>query len=413
MSSTALPPASARAIRTTVLVAALGYFVDIYDLLLFAVVRVTSLRSLGVPADRLLDQGVLLINLQMVGMLLGGVLWGVLGDKRGRLSVLFGSIVLYSLANLANATAHSVAMYGLWRFLAGVGLAGELGAGVTLVSEMMPARARGYGTTIVAAVGLSGAVVAALVGRTLSWRSAYVVGGCLGLLLLLARVSLFESGMFHKVQGTAARRGDLRMLFGSGARLGRYVACILTGVPIWFVVGILVTFSPEMARAMGATGPVAAGTAVLWCYAGLIVGDVATGLISQALRSRRKVVAGAVVLTAAVVAVYLHQRGPSPAGMYVLCAALGLGAGYWAVFVTVAAEQFGTNLRATVTTTVPNFVRGSVVPLTFAFKALQGPMGLLHAAALVGAVSITLALASVLGLSESFGRELDYLEHQD
>jgi len=404
---------SSRAITVTVLVAALGYFVDIYDLLLFTIVRVKSLQDLGVPLAQSLDQGLELLSIQMAGLLFGGLAWGVLGDKKGRLSVLFGSILLYSLANLANAFVQSVEAYRWLRFIAGVGLAGELGAAVTLVSEMMPARSRGYGTAVVAGVGLLGAVAAALVARNFAWRHAYLIGAGLGFALLALRVRMFESGMFDRALASEAPRGDVRMLVSPPARLFKYLRCILIGIPIWYVVGILVGSAPEFARALRSpdAATITSGDAVLFAYVGLAVGDLSSGSLSQFIGSRRKVVAGFLAITAAAVAWYLTQSEPSRAGFYAACGALGFGIGYWAVFVTVGAEQFGTNLRATVATSVPNFVRGSVPLLTASFKYLRAHgMTLVGSAAVLGAACMAIALASLWGLDETHGKELDYTE---
>lgn len=395
----------------TVLIGALGYFVDIYDLLLFSIVRTASLRDLGVAPSESLTVGLSLLSWQMWGLLLGGLLWGVLGDKRGRVSVLFGSILLYSTANIANAFVHTLGQYEFWRFVAGVGLAGELGAAITLVSETLPAKHRGYGTAVVAGVGLFGAVLAAYVGKTYSWRTAFIIGGVLGFALLLTRVTMLESGMFGRVRQEGVRRGDLAMLFLSPARLFRLLRCVLIGLPIWFVVGILVTGAPEFARAFHVTGEVTGASAVQWTYLGLVVGDLGSGALSQWVGSRRKVVLWFLVLTTGLVMAYLAQSGGTSTQLYALCAAMGFGIGYWAVFVTIAAEQFGTNLRATVTTSVPNFVRGSVPLLTAAFIGLkQHGMSLVGSAMVVGGACLTLALASLWWMEETYGRELDYLE---
>lgn len=404
-------PLTSRILNVTVLVCALGYFVDIYDLLLFSIVRVPSLRGIGVPEDRLLADGVLLLNAQMTGLLLGGILWGVLGDKRGRRSVLFGSIALYSVANIANAFVTDVTTYAVLRFVAGVGLAGELGAAVTLVSEVMTKETRAYGTAIVAAVGILGAVVAALIGNMFQWQVAYLVGGGLGLLLLLARATLTESDMFRQTAATAgSRRGDLRLLLASPKRAMRFLNCVLVGLPIWFGIGILVTFSPEISRELGVSGVVVAGTSVAFAYAGASVGDLASGVISQIVRSRIHTLIGFIAFTAAAMFAILFSRGLSPAGFYVLMMVLGFGAGYWAVFVTNAAEQFGTNLRATVATTTPNLVRGSVVPMTLAFTALAPSLGLVRSALVLGVATILIALWAARSLQETWGRDLDFVE---
>ena len=400
-------------INSAVLVGALGYFVDIYDIVLFSIVRVSSLKSIGVAPGEMVNIGVFLINMQMIGMLLGGLIWGVLGDKRGRISVLFGSIFLYSIANIGNAFVTSVPAYGAFRFLAGMGLAGELGAAITLVSEVMTKETRGYGTSIVAAVGICGAVAAALIGDSFSWQTAYIVGGCLGLTLLMTRIRLIESGLFSELKGPALKKGDLRMLVNSWERFSRYLRCILIGLPIWFVIGIIITFSPEIAKELGVTGPVAAGKAIMYCYIGLAFGDIASGLLSQFLGSRKKIVAGFLALTATFITGTLLCRGLSPEAFYALCALLGVSTGYWAMFVTIASEQFGTNLRATVTTTVPNFVRGSVVPLALVFRALSPTTGLVNAALMIGAGCLIVASLALIGMSETFGKDLNFIELSD
>jgi putative MFS transporter len=406
--SPALPE---RAARLAVVVAALGYFVDIYDLLLFGIVRVPSLQDLGLEGDEVRRIGALLLNAQMLGLLAGGLLWGVLGDLRGRKSVLFGSILLYSLANLANAAVTNVEAYAAMRFIAGVGLAGELGAGVTLVSELMHRERRGLGTMVIAGFGTLGAVVASLVGDLLPWRWAYVVGGCLGLALLALRVGVLESGMFEQTRAAGGvRRGVFLALFTSADRARRYLACILVGLPIWYAVGLLILFAPEFARAVGVGEGVTAGRAILFCYLGLSVGDFASGAFSQWLRSRRKAMLVYVLALQGVVLAYLLGRGYSPAAFYGLCLAVGFFAGYWAVFMANASEQFGTNLRATVTTTVPNVVRGAVVPITLAAEALRGPLGLTGAALAVGGVCTALALLALALLPERFSADLDYVE---
>lgn len=399
-------------LNLTVFVAALGYFVDMFDLLLFPIVRQPSLADLGFPpGEAQLGVGALLLNAQMVGMLLGGIFFGVLGDRKGRLSTLFGSIALYSVANLANAYVSGIPGYAFWRFLAGFGLAGELGAAVTLVAEVLPKDLRGYGTAVVASVGVFGTVTAALVGRTLTWRHAYLLGGCLGLVLLFLRVGIRESLMFRKGEADGAvKRGDFFSLFTSRHRFSRYLRCILIGLPLWFMMGILVIFVPEFGPSLRVTGRIHPGTAIAFFYCGVTVGSLVTGFLSQALGSRIKVVAICMAASFAGVTLFLLGRGFSPAGLYALLAAMGLAGGYWAVYVTIAAEQFGTNLRATVATTVPNFLRGSVVLITSGFLLLKAPLGLLGAAWVVGIACFALAAYSLAGLEDTHGRDLDFLE---
>lgn len=391
-------------------VGALGYFVDIYDLLLFSIVRIPSLKSLGVADAQLLDRGVFLLNVQMAGLLIGGLIWGIWGDKRGRVSVLFGSILMYSTANIVNAFVHTTEMYASLRFIAGIGLAGELGAAITLVSEVMDKDTRGWGTTIVAAVGICGAVVAALVGDFFSWRIAYVVGGVLGLVLLLLRVRLYESGLFSQMHKSEIRRGDFRMLFATRERFVKYVSCILIGIPTWYVIGILMTFSPEFGRALGVHGIVQGSKAIMFSYMGITVGDIVSGYLSQRLRSRKKALWTFLIFTGTVSLVYLNSRDAGLVWIYILCGMLGFGGGYWAIFVTNAAEQFGTNLRATVTTTTPNFVRGTVVALTLAVTGFKSLFGLINASLIVGFISFGLAFGALYFTKEPYGKDLNYYE---
>ena len=392
-----------------VLVGALGYFVDIYDLILFSVVRVPSLKSLGLADAEVLNAGLKILNWQMTGMLLGGILWGVMGDKKGRISVLFGSILLYSLANFANAFVQTPQAYAWLRFVAGFGLAGELGAAITLVSESLPKEKRGLGTTLVATVGVSGAVVANLVARNFDWRHAYMVGGSLGFLLLVLRISIFESGLFEKSKKEDARRGDLVLLFSNFERVKRYFSCILIGLPTWFVVGILITLSPEIAKSLGIPG-VTGGDAVMYAYSGLVLGDFASGLSSQGLKSRRSVVLIFLALSFCATA-FQVALSHSAQSYYGFCLFSGFAVGYWAMFVTIAAEQFGTNLRATVAITVPNWARGALVPISIAFKSLLASgYSLVQGVLVVGGVCVAVAFASAWGLKESFGRDLDYME---
>ncbi len=398
-----------------VIVAALGYFVDIYDLLLFSIVRRPSLSSMGVPDDQLFTQGEFLLQVQMTGLLIGGLIWGIMGDKRGRLSVLFGSILLYSIANIANGFAATVNQYAVLRFIAGIGLAGELGAGVTLVAEVLPTRLRGYGTTLVASVGLMGAVLANFVAKQFEWRIAFFIGGGLGLLLLIARVSVFESGVFLKLKEQTVQRGNFLQLFTNGPRFKKFMGTIFIGLPIWFTIGILVTFSPEFAEALHIDGVISAGDAVMYSYIGLAVGDLSSGFISQLLQSRKKVVLFYIFLTLFMFLLYLFTPGRSVFYFYVTCFLLGVGIGYWALFITIAAEQFGTNLRSTVATSAPNFIRGTVVPLTLSFRYLRGQFadsdsGVIYGALIIGVFTICVALIALTAIQETFGRDMNFLE---
>lgn len=414
-------------LNLTVLVGALGYFVDIYDLVLFGIVRQASLAGLGLTdPGAVLRTGEYLISMQMLGMLVGGILWGVWGDKRGRLSVLFGSIALYSLGNFLNAFVTNVPQYAVLRFITGFGLAGELGAAITLVSEVLPKETRGYGTAVVAGVGVSGAILANVVAHVEAstwtrltfgwiqlqpWQWTYITGGILGFALLLLRIGVAESGMFRRQAETpGVARGDLRMLFTDWGRFRRYVQCMCIGLPIWFVAGIMVNFAPETARGLGVTGRIVAGDAVAIYYTGLILGDFGSGILSQLLHSRRRAVALALGGTALGILAYAFWPGLTARGVYVLCFLLGVSTGYWAVFVTMASEHFGTNLRATVTTTVPNFVRGALPLMLLIYAPLRETGGVLMGVLLVGGAVLALAFGALWGLPETHGRDLDFVE---
>ncbi|MEJ7602911.1 MAG: MFS transporter [Kofleriaceae bacterium] len=406
-----------RAAKLAVLVAALGYFVDIYDLILFGMVRTTSLKDLGYTTQAALtEHGIYLFNMQMAGMLVGGVLWGVIGDKRGRLSVLFGSIAIYSLANLANGFVTDISAYAVCRLIAGIGLAGELGAGITLVSELLGRYQRGIGTAIVAGVGIAGGLLAGLLGGAfpgigVHWTTAYIIGGVMGLALLVLRIGVVESGMFSTLaRRTDVSRGNFFRLFTDRARFTRYLAIICVGVPVWYVIGILCVLSPELGVALGLETPPNAARALFLFYGGCAFGDLGSGLISQWFRSRKKALALFLTSGTLVTVLYFAIGGMSDTGFYVLCTLGGFSMGYWAVFVTTAAELFGTNLRATVTTTVPNFVRGSAVLLTLGFRELIGPLGMVGAAIAVGVFSFGIAFVGLARLHETFSVDLDYHE---
>ncbi len=398
-------------VMTTVIVAALGYLVDIYDLILFSIVRVKSLKEIGVADEYLSAVGLDIMGKQMLGMLLGGLLWGILGDKLGRLSVLFGSILIYSIANAANGFVTDVETYKWLRFVAGIGLAGELGAGITLVSEVMSKEKRGIGTTIVASVGIAGAILAYVISEMFDWRNAFILGGVLGLFLLLMRISVFESGMFKNLKETKIQRGNFFQLFSDKRLFIKYLKCILTGLPTWFVIGILAFSAPEYGKAFGMSeAPKSAGQAIMWCYVGLIVGDLVSGFLSQYLKSRRIALLTFLGLSAVMVSFYLSSGDMTLTMMNFKCFLLGCGMGYWAMFVTVASEQFGTNLRSTVTTTVPNFVRGLLDPMQLMFRALIPSIGIVGAGWLFGAITISIAALAVYLSEETFGKDLDYTD---
>ena len=410
---------STKSVVFLVIVASLGYFVDIYDLLIFLIVRKQSLHDIGVSDVELRTKGEFIVNIQMFGLLLGGILWGIIGDKFGRIKVLFGSILLYSLANFANGLVTDYTTYATVRFIAGIGLAGELGAGITLVSETMSKDKRGYGTMIVAVIGLFGAAAANIVSK-FGWQNAYFIGGGLGMLLLLLRVGTFESGMFKHAEQSNVSKGNFWMLFNDRKRFFKYLNCILIGIPLWFVVGILIGQSPEIGEELGAAETLNAGTGVMYTYIGLSFGDMFAGLFAQITKSRRLTMLVFQLMSVVSVVFYLNSHGITNSQFIGICLFVGFFIGYWATFVTIASEQFGTNIRATVTTTVPNFVRGSLIPITWGFEFLvkhfkaEGYKNSLVVSSyiMMGIVTI-IALVALSKLKESFNKDLNYIEEHE
>jgi MFS family permease len=407
--ATVASPKVTRNIIFLVLVASLGYFVDIYDLVIFSIVRLESLRDIGISEANIRLQGVYVINMQMFGLLLGGIIWGIIGDKFGRIRVLFGSILLYSIANFANGLVHDINSYAIIRFIAGIGLAGELGAGITLVTETLSKEKRGYGTMIVAVIGLFGAVAAATVAKY-GWRNAYFVGGGLGIVLLLLRLGTFESGMYKNVAQSKVSKGNIFMLFNNGARLKKYLYCILIGAPLWYVVGILITQAKEFGVALGSKEVLSAGSGILYSYVGIAVGDIFAGLLAQITKSRKLTMAVFLLLSLVSVTAYLSTKGITSSQFVWLSFFMGCTVGYWATFVTIAAEQFGTNIRSTVTTTVPNFVRGSLIPINWAFDALVKHNGMITSGYIMMGILTAISLLSLSQLKETFGKDLNYVE---
>ncbi len=404
--------ASSSRVYLAVAAAALGFMVDAYDLLLFNALRVPSLTDLGLVGDAITKQGLLLFNLQLGGMLIGGFSWGVLGDKYGRQNILFGSILVFSAATLSNAFVHSIPAYAVCRFIAGLGLAGEMGAGITLVSELLAKEKRGYGTMIVAASGVIGGVSAGLIGDMLSWRTAYLIGGALGLSLLVLRMIVHESSMFDELKRRTSlhTRGDLRVLFLKRDALLRFIKCVVVGLPMWVVLGFLISFAPELARALKLPNAVTTGQVMVYFNVGLGIGEISSSVFSQWFQTRKKVVVAYLGLLSVAVVFYLNAHQASTFYFCMVCGVLGLGAGYWSVFLTLAVEQFGTDLRSTAACVVPTVVRALVLPGSLVLSLLQPSLGLVTTLSIMFAVAVLLALGGLWFLSETFARDLNFQE---
>ncbi|MBS4043963.1 MAG: MFS transporter [Chitinophagaceae bacterium] len=393
-----------------VIVAALGYFVDIYDLLLFSIIRVPSLQSLGLNETQIADEGLKIINIQMIGLLVGGILWGILGDKLGRMKVLFASIILYSLGNIANGFVETVNQYATIRFISGIGLAGELGASITLVAEILSKEKRGLGTSVVAGIGLTGAVFAFIMKENFDWRTCYFIGGGMGFMLLFLRASVLESSMFNAVKKTQVIRGNFMMLLNNKKRLSKYIKAILIGLPTWYVIGILISFSDKFAKEMNVVGKIDPGKSVMFAYVAISIGDLAVGFISNWIKSRKKAMWFFYGITILGIIWFFNLNHQTNQTLYWASALLGFGTGFWALFVTMSAEQFGTNIRATVTTTTPNMVRGSLVFISIIFTSLHSSFGYLNSGWITGIIIMLIAMIALYFTEETFGKDLNYVE---
>ena len=394
-----------------VIAAALGYFVDLYDIVLFGVVRVASLKEIGITGDDLISKGILLLNLQFIGMLIGGIAWGVIGDKLGRKVALVATITMYSAANVLNGFVTDIETYAVLRFVAGMGLAGELGAGITLVSEILPKQYRGYGTTVISFLGLVGALTASYVGSAFDWRVAYFVGGGMGFLVLVMRLfALRESAMFEEQKKTTAKRGDILIFFRSRTLLLKLLAVIAVGVPIWYVSGIVITFSPEFGAALNLSRTITAAETLKWQAIGLAIGSGLSGIVSEMIKSRKIVVWFCFIAMAVLTVVTLNMVNADADIFMMVILVVGLGQGYWTVFLTMAAENFGTNIRATVATSVPNFVRSMVVPMSLWLNSIRHDLGLINSALLIGGIVFVTAFAALSFIKETYGTDINYSE---
>ncbi len=394
-----------------VIVGALGFFVDVYDLLLFSVTRKQILQDFGLSADEVVTTGENLISIQMLGLMIGGILWGIMGDKKGRKSVLFGSIILYSVATIVNGMVTDVTTFGILRFIAGIGLAGELGASVTLTSEILPKEKRGLAATVIACAGVLGMITAYFVNQSFNdWRLCYYIGGGMGLALLFLRVGVLESSMYDKLKQTDVRKGDFLMFFTNKDRFSRYLKGILIGLPVWYVIGILMTFSDKFAEELG-IGKIDPGKAVMWQYVGLAFGDFAAGVISNIIKSRKKTLVIFYAIISVFIAVFFMYRG-TPDSFYWLCTGVGFGSGISVLYITMSAEQFGTNMRATAAISIPNFVRGFLPLIILLFKGLRSIDGLDYVTAgwITGIIVMVVSFIAVIYTRETFGKDLNFVE---
>ena len=398
-----------------VIVGALGFFVDIYDLLLFNIVRISSFTELGVAKDQLKSVGESIISWQMIGLTVGGILWGMMGDKKGRKSVLFGSILLYSLATIANGFVQTTEQYTWLRFIAGLGLAGELGASITLTSELLPKEKRGIAAAIIATSGVMGTITAYIV-HALSgenWRLCYFIGGGMGLALLFLRVKVLESSMYDHVKKLKPQLGNFLLFFTKKERMGRYLRGIFIGLPVWYIIGVLISFSDEFARQFGITG-FDQPTALMLQYVALAFGDMTAGFLSNYLRSRKKtLLIFYSITTVFLILFFVLKGGGSAFNMYLLCMGLGFGSGISVLYITMSAESFGTNLRASAAISIPNLVRGFLPLILLLFQWLRSGALLnnyITAAWVTGIIILSLGIFSAVQIKETWGKDLDFTE---
>ncbi len=396
--------------QLAVVVSALGFFVDVYDLLLFGIIRKPSLIDLGLSPAEVLTQGELIISIQMIGLLVGGILWGIIGDKKGRLNVLFGSILIYSIANILNGMVTDTTQYIIFRFFAGVGLAGELGAGITLISELLPKEKRGVAAAMIASFGILGAVTAFFMKEIFFWRTCYYIGGGLGLVLLVLRIRVHESMMYAELKTQAVERGNFLMFFTNKNRFYRYVRCILIGLPAWYIIGVLVTFSDQFGAAFGIDG-IDPGKAIMFLYLAIAFGDLSVGLLSQQLQSRKKALFIFYGITIIFSTLFFLQQGGTATSFYMICIGLGYGTGFTVVYITMSAEQFGTNLRASAAISIPNMVRGALPLIILLFKFMRNLFdSYITGAWITGIILMIIAIVAAIKTEETFGKDLNFIE---
>lgn len=393
-----------------VVASSLGFFVDLYDIIIVSVVRQASLLAVGVAENELLTKGIWLLNVQMIGMLTGGFLWGIIGDKKGRLTVLFGSILMYSAATFACAYVNSYEMYLFLRLIAGIGLAGELGAAITLTTELLPQRYRGIGPAIIASFGMLGAIFGSYIGGNFSWQFTYQLGGAMGFVLMFLRIGLLESGFYHKLENSNVEKGNVWMLIKNKPLFKKYISVILMGFPGWFVNGVVMTFTPEIAKAMGMSTIPKVSTVFMVFFIGFTFGDFSCGLVSQWLQSRKKAILAYLSSFGGLLLLYFIFGKVSEFWYYTIFLFMGISAGYTIVLLTLSAEQTGTNLRATATTSALNLLRASVIPQTIAFTFFTSYFGAYYAAIIVGLLSVSIAAWAYTNLEETFNKNLDFVE---
>lgn len=398
-----------------VVVGALGFFVDIYDLLLFNMVRIKSFTDLGVATDDMKNIGENIISWQMLGLTIGGIAWGILGDKKGRRSVLFGSILLYSLATIANGFITNVDQYTWIRFIAGLGLAGELGASITLTSELLPKEKRGIAAALIATSGVMGTITAYFVFKLSNgdWRLCYFIGGGMGLALLFLRAGVLESRIYESLKQVDVKMGNFLMLLNKRERFFRYLRGILIGLPVWYIIGVLITFADEFAKQFEITG-FDQPTALVLQYAALAVGDMSAGFLSNYIKSRKKTLLIFYAITTFFIFLFFVLKGGSTAfNMYLICMGLGFGSGISVLYITMSAEQFGTNLRATAAISIPNLVRGCLPLILLLFQFLRSEKifaDYITAAWVTGIIIMIIGFISAIFTKESFGKDLDFIE---
>ncbi len=378
-------------------------------------VRIKSFTDLGVAKDDMKNIGENILSWQMLGLTIGGIAWGILGDKKGRKSVLFGSILLYSLATIANGFITDVDQYTWIRFIAGLGLAGELGASITLTSELLPKEKRGIAAALIATSGVMGTITAFFVFKLSDgdWRLCYFIGGGMGLALLFLRAGVLESRMYDSIKQVNVKMGNFLMLLNKRERFFRYLRSILIGLPVWYIIGILITFADEFARQFDITD-FDQPTALVLQYAALAVGDMSAGFFSNYIKSRKKTLLIFYIITSIFIFLFFALKGGGSAfNMYLICMGLGFGSGISVLYITMSAEQFGTNLRATAAISIPNLVRGCLPLILLLFQFLRSGKVLADyytAAWVTGIIIMTIGFIAAILTKESFGKDLDFVE---
>lgn len=410
-----------QSIALLILVASLGYFVDAYDLIIASVVRSSAIVELGlaqVGTPEHTKYAQLFEYVQSAGILLGGIIFGVYSDKKGRKKALYYSIAIYSIANILNGLLSASVpfvgtVYCILRFICGFALAAELSIGIVMISETMKAKHRGYGTMIVVSFGILGAVLAAVLFEFIGihWQTLYLIGGIAGVLLLIFRFSVKETNPFLDLENQESERGSWVMIFKNRRLLKILFNAILLGFPIYFFISIPIKFATDYGKELGLT--IKGTIPIIVFYIAMSVSDIIANYLCQLFENRKKVLYFYLGLcTISVFLLHFYPPTTPEQYFYLFSPLMGFASGYWALLITFTNEQIGTNIRSTYTTAVPNVVRSLFIPIQLLLTVLQPTFGTSTSVFYIGVLAVILALLGLYSLKETWGKNLKFIDEK-